>query len=299
MRHFFTTLEQIAHAESVGTFDGVRRHLQWQIRRLRGAFPCELPISQSKLRVVSPRGVSALVNAMGEYDYNNMRFVRSFLEHSGGTFFDVGANIGSYTLIASEVSAATVISIEPHPHTFGVLADNVRLNARRNVTCLNVAVSDRDGRIGLTDGLESSLNHVLSDAEDAESAAEVPRLEVPTQRLDKACDFLQVIPDLIKIDVEGHEQAVLDGLGRYRDTARAILVERGTRPEIQKWMRGASYSGPWYVHFNRGHLSLKPQGRPEDPLFVQESLLLKHASRNFVDLAPLLSAIRPAMQRSA
>src|SRR5260370_8315896 len=97
MRHFLPTPDQLAHAESVGTFEGVRRHLQWQVRRLLGDFPCELPISQSKLRVLSPVGVAALVNAMGEYDYNNMRFIRSFLERSGGTFFDVCPNIGSYT----------------------------------------------------------------------------------------------------------------------------------------------------------------------------------------------------------
>ena len=287
MRHFLSTLDQIAHAESVGTFDGVRRHFQWQARRLLGGFPCELALSQSKLRVTSPRGVSALVNAMGEYDYNNMRFVRSFLEHSGGTFFDVGANIGAYTLIASEISGATVVSMEPHPRTFAALADNVRLNARHNVTCLQVAVSNREGTVAFTDGLDSALNHVLRDGENAPSA-----IEVRSQRLETICESMHVFPDIIKIDVEGHEPAVLDGLGRYGTAARAILVEGGDRLAIRDWMRTAGYSGPWFVHFNQAILAKRAQARAEDPLFVRGDLLPDSHSLNggesHLDLSGLL-----------
>jgi FkbM family methyltransferase len=287
MRHFLTTLDQIAHADSVGTFKGVRRHLQWQARRLIGGFPCELPLSQSRLRVTSPRGVSALVNAMGEYDYNNMRFVRSFLEHSGGTFFDIGANIGAYTLIASEISGAKVASMEPHPKTFAVLADNVRLNARHNVTCLQVAVSDREGTIALTDGLESSLNRVLHDGEGADGA-----IEVRSQRLETICESTRMLPDIIKIDVEGHEPSVLRGLGRYRAVARAILVEGGDRLAIQDWMRISGYSGPWFVHFNQAILAKRTQARAEDPIFVRGDLLPDPRSledgESYLDLSDLL-----------
>jgi FkbM family methyltransferase len=287
MRHFLATLDQIAHADGVGTFEGVRRHFQWQARRLLGGFPCELTLSQSKLRVTSPRGVSALVNAMGEYDYNNMRFVRSFLEHSGGTFFDVGANIGAYTLIASEISGAKVVSMEPHPQTFAVLADNVRLNARHNVTCLQVAISNREGTIALTDGLESSLNHVLQDGEDAQRA-----IEVRSQRLETICESTHVFPDIIKIDVEGHEPAVLSGLGRYATAARAILVEGGARLAIQDWMRTAGYSGPWFVYFNQAILAKQTQARAEDPIFVRSDLLPDLRSLNggesHLDLSGLL-----------
>jgi FkbM family methyltransferase len=293
MRHFLTSLEQIAHADSVGTLEGVRRHLQWQVRRLLGGFPCELPISQSKLRVLAPGGVAALVNAMGEYDYNNMRFVRSFLEHSGGTFFDVGANIGSYTLIASEIPSARVVSIEPHPQTFAVLAENVRINARYNVTCTHVAASDYDGTIRLTDGLDSCLNRVLDNWESPQDV-----VEVPSRRLETLCQSLQATPDLIKIDVEGHEPAVLDGLGQYCESAGAILVEGGDRPEIQRWMRAARYSGPWYVHFNRNFLSPEPQRRPEDRVFIHKRLLGDHSLRNLVYLAALFSAVRQPVPES-
>jgi hypothetical protein len=99
--------------------------------------------------------------------------------------------------------------------------------------------------------------------------------------------------------VEGHEPAVLDGLGQYCESAGAILVEQGDRPEIQRWMRAASYSGPWYVHFNRGFLSPEPQGRPEDPVFLHERLLGAHSLRNLLYLAAVFNAVQPTSSRSA
>src|ERR1700688_2687348 len=66
MSHFLNTLDQIVHSDSVGMVEGIRRHGQWQIRKLLNLFPCSLPIAGSQLYVDRPGGVAALVNAMGE-----------------------------------------------------------------------------------------------------------------------------------------------------------------------------------------------------------------------------------------
>src|SRR5579862_3264367 len=121
MSQLLNTLDQIMHSDSVGTFKGILRHSRWQLRRVLGRFPCELPIAGSHLYVDRPGGVAALVNAMGEYDYNNMELLRLVLSQGQNTFFDIGANIGSYTLIASEAPDTQVISIEPHPASFVLL----------------------------------------------------------------------------------------------------------------------------------------------------------------------------------
>src|SRR5579862_4517451 len=139
MSQLLNTLDQIMHSDSVGTFQGILRHSRWQLRRVLGRFPCELPIASSHLYVDRPGGVAALVNAMGEYDYNNMELLRLVLCKGEDTFFDIGANIGTYTLIASECADSEVVSIEPHPQTFALLKRNVELNARKNVICLNLA----------------------------------------------------------------------------------------------------------------------------------------------------------------
>src|SRR5579872_3811092 len=123
MRQFVNTLTQISGSDSVGPFEGMRRHLHWQMRKLLRRFPCELPIGSSRLYVDRPGGVAALVNAMGAYDFNNMSFLQLLLRRMGGTFVDVGANIGTYTLMASEVASARVISVEPHPAAFALLTE--------------------------------------------------------------------------------------------------------------------------------------------------------------------------------
>ncbi len=161
MLGLLNTLRQIWNSDSVHPAVGYMRHVQWQIRRLARGFPIDLPLSHSVVHVASPVGVGALVNAMGKYDYHNMSFIAELLDRFGGVFVDVGANIGTYTLVASEVPGARVISIEPHPATFAQLVENVKRNVRENVVCINVALSDRLGSVCLTDRPDSSVNRVL------------------------------------------------------------------------------------------------------------------------------------------
>lgn len=263
MIQFLNTLDQIRTCDCIGPIRGTIGHLRWQLRKLLGLFPCELTIGVSRIRVERPDGVAALVNAMGEYDYNNMEFLKLVLAQRPSTFADVGANIGSYTLIASEIPETKVFSMEPHPVTYALLQENVQLNRRGNVVCLNVAVSCKDSEVRLTDGEEPSLNHVL--AADERVDREVC---VPGRRLQTLCTELGIVPDFVKIDVEGHEHAVLDGLGNFKSAPRLIFIEGGDRPEIKEWMDESGYSGPWFAHFRERLLSRRPQRRPEDPIFV-------------------------------
>jgi FkbM family methyltransferase len=262
MSQFLNTLEQILHSDSVRPFQGICRHFHWQVRKALHRFPCELPIAGSQLYVDRPGGVAALVNAMGEYDYNNMQLLRHVLSIGKSTFFDVGANIGSYTLVASEVADATVVSFEPHPATFALLGKSVRRNGRDNVVSLNLALSRAEGELRFTDNSESSINRVVQDGENG-----VGQLCVPCRRLDAVCSELNLTPDVVKIDVEGFEVAVLEGFGEFAGTAKMIFIEGGERREVRSWMEAAGYGGPLYCHFKRRALKQRKQGRPEDPVF--------------------------------
>jgi FkbM family methyltransferase len=262
------TLRQIAHSESTTLAHGVTRHVQWQVRRILKQFPCELTIANSKLHIDRPTGVAALINAMGEYDYNNMSLLKILLSKRPATFLDVGANIGSYTLIASEIPHARVISIEPHPEAFAALVRNVRLNDRKNVKCVNVAASSRDGELRLTDFLDRALNHVV----ECDSAVVAP-LCVRSRQVDSICTEMNIIPEFVKIDVEGHEMQVLQGFTRVSQGGKVYFIEGGERPEVITWMSGAGYSGPWFVHVKRRHFSTKSQARAEDVAFVHKSFI--------------------------
>ncbi len=267
MRQFVNTMMQIAGSDSVGPFQGTGRHLHWQIRRLLRRFPCELPISSSRLYVDRPGGVAALVNAMGAYDFNNMSFLQLLLRHVGGTFVDVGANIGSYTLVASEVPGARVISIEPHPTAFTLLTENVKRNERLNVTCLNVALSDRDGWLTITNEAELAINRVIH------SDTGRNCLSIKSRKLKSICDEQGIVPNFVKIDVEGHELAVLEGFDNLSSAAMAIWIERGEDEAIVRWMRRFEYLGPLYVHYPTRRLVPRLQGRREDPVFLRRDLV--------------------------
>ena len=276
MSHLFNTLRQIARSDSVGLVDGVLRHSQWQIRRLLGRFPCELPLSESHLYVDRPGGVAALVNAMGEYDFNNMRLLGVLLARGENTFFDIGANIGTYTLVASECPDACVISIEPHPATFELLEQNVRRNTRSNVHCLNLALSDRDGYVSLSDRPESAINRILKSDEIAEK-----HVHVPCRRFDGLCLELGLRPDFIKIDVEGYEKEVVEGFGMLMGAAKLMFIENGERDDVRRLMQSSGYSGPWYCHFRRGVLSKERQPRTEDPIYLGPDFVPTLRGMNF------------------
>ena len=264
MSHFLNTLDQIVHSESVSTVEGLRRHGQWQIRKLLNLFPCSLPIAGSQLYVDRPGGVAALVNAMGEYDYNNMELLRLVMSRGDSTFFDIGANIGAYTLIGSEIPNSSVVSIEPHPYTFSLLKRNVELNSRGNVICLNIAVSDADGVVFFSDYSESCLNRVLKPEE-----MEPQSLRVACQRVDEICLGLKTEPDFVKIDVEGHEPHVLEGFGNLIGKTKMFFIERGERPEIRVFLEDAGYSGPWFFHLKQKRMRKDRQPREEDSIYME------------------------------
>lgn len=263
IRQFFNTLNQIAHSDSVNPIRGTYRHLQWQARKTLRRFPCELPIGSSRLFVDYANAVAALVNAMGLYDFNNMSLLQALLREIGGVFVDVGANVGSYTLVASEVPSSRVISIEPHPRAFRLLTENVKRNRRSNVKCLRFALSDHDGWCSFTDGDELSVNHIAS-SEDSRNL-----IRVPTRTLRSVCSELEILPDFVKIDVEGHEGPVLDGLGGTLSAAKVMWIERGERYAIQVKLQQAGYLGPLYVHYLARKLGSTPAKRAEDPVFVR------------------------------
>jgi FkbM family methyltransferase len=265
---FFNSIHQIIQSEGVNPAVAICRHLSWQARRAVGAFPCELRISHSILRAQEGTGVAALVNAMGMYDFHNMSLLRAVLAQREATFVDVGSNIGSYTVVASESDAAFVVSIEPHPSTFACLTQNVRLNGRHNVACFNLALSNREGLTCLTSRPHSALNRVVDLPDSHEEV-----VSVRCRTLDGLCAELNICADIVKIDVEGHEYQVIDGFRRNLAKASLLIVEDGERSDISSTMKENGLLGPLYFHQRESALKTSPQRRAEDPIYLSDSCL--------------------------
>jgi len=154
----------------------------------------------------------------GLYDFSEMAYLLHTLR-PGNLFADVGANIGSYTLLASAVCHARSICFEPIPSTFSRLEKNLQLNHLENLVIpKNLGVGDKSGIIRFSLN-ENCCNHVLREDEKEKG------LEVKVITLDEILG--NDCPNLIKIDVEGFEQPVLKGArGILQDpTLHSIILE--------------------------------------------------------------------------
>jgi FkbM family methyltransferase len=127
----------------------------------------------------------------------------------GEVFFDIGAQYGVYGLLIANALASKVrvVAFEPFPSEYALLAANIELNNASNVQAVNAALSDRDGPVA------------MSNFDD--KGACCPRIGAPVAgsrtihaiRGDKLISTGNVpFPNVLKLDVEGHELAVLRGL---------------------------------------------------------------------------------------
>ncbi len=153
------------------------------------------------------------------------------LTDPGETVADIGANIGVMTCLLSRQvgERGWVFAIEAHPQVAKDLRDNMNLWARHNIHIIHAAVSKVSGVLTIQEAPDSETNegtaHVSTNACRVRSGK---RFEVRAVRLDE--EFPTAKLALIKIDVEGHELAVLEGAAGLLEkrTIRDIVFE-GTR----------------------------------------------------------------------
>jgi FkbM family methyltransferase len=180
------------------------------------------------LRVVLPEVVASDLFRRGWIEPDVTTMLADHLR-PGMTFVDVGAHYGYFTLLASRLvrPGGEVVAFEPSRHTGQLLRDNV--GGLRNVTVEGCAVHERQGRLSLTDfgPFDSALNTVLSDARVPSSDRTGLRpsaYSVPTVSLDEYLTERGLAPDVVKLDAEGAELAILRGMRRTLRTARPIVV---------------------------------------------------------------------------
>jgi FkbM family methyltransferase len=132
----------------------------------------------------------------------------------GAVALDVGANIGSYAMLFGQWVRphGRVYAFEPALDTRAALERHIALNDLADVVVpVPAAVSDASGRAAFMTAGPHGISRLGT-------RDEPPALIVDTITIDEFCDRESVRPDLLKIDVEGAELAVLRGA---RDTLRA------------------------------------------------------------------------------
>lgn len=179
------------------------RFLKWQVNASLNAYPVIYPYAE-KSKLIIWKGLTGATGNLycGLHDFEDMAFVLHFLRKED-LFIDIGANIGSYTLLsASEVGAETV-SFEPIPQTFSSLKANITLNNIDNITkAFNIGLGSQKGILKFTTSLDT-VNHVATERESG-------TIDVQIEKFDDIINLTK--PTLIKIDVEGFETEVLKGM---------------------------------------------------------------------------------------
>lgn len=202
-----------------------------RFRFLDFAVPCRLPDGGVFLAHGDTMGWGIfsrrLPGVKGSYEESDRKFVLRFLGE-GMTFFDVGANQGFYTLLAARRVAPSgrVFAFEPASTEFEKLLKNVAINRYRNVQARQTAVGAFDGETEFylcRDG-RGSFSSCRRPAEDLRAVRHV-LVRVPMTTLDKLCAEQGIVRcDLIKIDVEGGELAVLKGASQILLSLRPLVI---------------------------------------------------------------------------
>lgn len=199
--------------------NSISRFLKWQINTALNPYPIIYQFT-NKAKLIVQKGMTGATGNLycGLHEYEDMGFLLHLLR-SDDLFIDIGANIGSYTVLASGHIGADTVCFEPVPSTFKHLINNIYLNQMQaRVQSFNMALGSHTGSINFTTALDT-INHVVK-----EPGADT--IEIPIKTLDSVLQD-SFDPILIKIDVEGYETEVLNGaLKTLANTSlKAIIVE--------------------------------------------------------------------------
>ncbi len=249
------------------------RFLLWQIRsRLNPGFVKVHFLEETYFLV--RKGMTGLTGNIytGLHEFNDMGFLLHFLRPED-TFFDVGANVGSYTLLASSICKSKTITFEPIPNTFEILKRNIELNQINNlVQAENKGVGKEFGTLKFSID-DDTTNHVIIGDDENKATMNVPIVPLNSY-------YPMLKPSLIKIDVEGFETEVLNG-------ATAILEDVNLKAIIIELIGGGSQYGydENEIHKKLLGLSFKPYSY--DPMTRELTELLNFGNSNTIYIRDL------------
>lgn len=233
-------------------------------------------IGDSKLIISS--GMTGATGNMyvGLMEYEDMSFLLHYL-HEDDLFFDIGANVGVYTILASKVKHVNTVCIEPLSVTYEKLRDNIQINRLNNVTSLNIGLSYEKSKLYFTTD-KDTMNGVVtvSDTNNRE--------EIDVDTLDNI-GKLYGVPNIIKIDVEGFEANVLKGAQKVLQDKKleVIIIELNgsgikygfNDDEIHNDLKKLEFSAFKYIPAERKLVKLDKHGTTHNTIYIRKTVLAK------------------------
>jgi FkbM family methyltransferase len=218
------------------------RFVSWQIRSRMQEEAIISWIAGQRLAV--RRGMTGATGNIyvGLHEFTDMMLPLHFLRE-GDLFLDIGANVGSYTVLASGVCQAETWSFEPDPGTVRHLRRNIEINnLDGRVTVYELALGDAESEISFTIGLDT-MNRVAA-------VGDKNVRSVRQQQLDTLIGEYQ--PVMIKMDVEGYEEEVFRGAQALLANKCLKVIELETvTPGINAMLTAHAFEQAYYEPFSR------------------------------------------------
>jgi FkbM family methyltransferase len=162
----------------------------------------------------------------------------------GAVVFDIGANIGTWSLILSLAvrENGKIMAFEPTKATYDVLSLNIALDPNVNISAFQYALSKDNGTIRLYHDVDSSRNSIGKTRSDSAVDYE----EVQTRTLDRVASELSLHKlDFIKVDVEGAEPFVFEGARTTLKQYKPVILFEVNPPALAEL--GFSYDSSWQI----------------------------------------------------
>jgi FkbM family methyltransferase len=276
---------------------------------LEGTDVSEVRITPQGVSVGSlTHGISMLVDTVdlhgtpytllgfGSYETDETCFMKSvFGNHD--TFFDIGANLGWYSLVLGRnCPDSQIFAFEPIPSTVNTLKRNISLNNLENIEPICIGLLDHEDHLNFLFAPDVSGATSLRLAGQSRGRTPIQSVVCRTTTLDLFCTSRSVAPSLLKIDVEGAELMVVQG-GRktLQHHTPIILMEL-----LRKWSRKFGYHpndvlallaehgySAW-VFTNDGKLQICPQVTEET---VQTNYVFMHPQKHAEVIAQWASTV--------
>jgi len=183
---------------------------------------------------LDPRSESARDIAFGTYEHDTVQIFQKLVK-PGMTVIDVGAHVGFYTLLAARLVGTNgrVYAFEPNPEVYNILVRNIQINGYREIVrAVPKGVSNEKRTVSLYVSRERSDEASFYSQESADNTC----IEVETVSLDEFfADEGWPKVDLVKIDVEGAEVEVLEGMRELtrRSKDLKLIVEFNPKNQIR------------------------------------------------------------------
>jgi FkbM family methyltransferase len=148
-------------------------------------------------------------------------------------FIDIGANVGMYSIYAAGVAGARVYAFEPESQNYAVLNRNIMMNEFNDrVTAYPIALSNtaKVSTLNLSNFIAGGSCHTFGENTDFRLEERPVGLQqgCGSMTLNNFCRELGIMPDHIKIDVDGIEHLVLQGMNYILSEAKSVLIEINT-----------------------------------------------------------------------